>query len=216
MSIESQLCITVILISIPIAGILLRLIYILPFTTQTKSINNFKSIKHLKNKHISIFLGSGGHTGEMLKLTSKLDLNDIKTTWIYSKGDIATLNQIKQKGFANTKSIHRAKNVGDSIPKAIFNSIYSIIDAFITLYNVKSDLIIMNGPGTSFILAFAIFIMKFFGLNSTKIIYIESLARSKKLSLTGRLILPISDRFIVQWENLANQYNRVEYYGILL
>jgi beta-1,4-N-acetylglucosaminyltransferase len=34
--------------------------------------------------------------------------------------------------------------------------------------------------------------------------------------LTGLLILPISDRFIVQWEPLARKYRRCEYYGILV
>lgn len=57
---------------------------------------------------------------------------------------------------------------------------------------------------------------QFFGLAHSKFIYVESLARVNQLSLSGRLLRPISDRFIVQWKQLADRYPGVEYYGILV
>ena len=39
-----------------------------------------------------------------------------------------------------------------------------------------------------------------------KIIYVESFARVKKPSLTGKLLYPFADLFIVQWEDMLEKY----------
>lgn len=43
---------------------------------------------------------------------------------------------------------------------------------------------------------------KIFFLKSPKLIYIESLARTQRLSLSAKLVRPIVNRFFVQWESL--------------
>ena len=55
-------------------------------------------------------------------------------------------------------------------------------------------------------------VLKFFGfapVHKMKIIYVESWARVKTLSLSGKYLLRmrVCDRFIVQWEELANKIN---------
>lgn len=49
-----------------------------------------------------------------------------------------------------------------------------------------------------------------------KVIYLESLARIKDLSLTGKLVYPISDLFLVQWESLLQRYKKAIYWGKVL
>jgi len=46
-----------------------------------------------------------------------------------------------------------------------------------------------------------------------KIIYIESLARINQPSGTGRLIHPIADLFLVQWESMLKFYKKAKYWG---
>lgn len=46
-----------------------------------------------------------------------------------------------------------------------------------------------------------------------KIIYIESLTRVFNLSGNGRLIYPIADLFLVQWESLVEKYKKAKYWG---
>lgn len=41
------------------------------------------------------------------------------------------------------------------------------------------------------------------GQDSPRLVYIESFARVERLSLTGRLVRPFVDRFVVQWTQLA-------------
>lgn len=62
-------------------------------------------------------------------------------------------------------------------------------------------------------LCYVAFIYKLCGLLDADIVFIESFCRVQKLSLTGRLLYYISDKFIVQWPELLGQYSRAEYLG---
>ncbi|CAI5759069.1 unnamed protein product [Candida verbasci] len=197
---ENLISFLVTIVTVPIFLILIRLVYILYGDPP----------RRVENVSISVFLGSGGHTGEMLALISKLDLKI--STYICS--DETSKNKVKDKG--EVIYIPRARHVGQSYFTSIFTTLHSfIISSILLLFNCPSVLL-LNGPGTSVPIAYIIFIYKFLGICSTRIIYIESLARVEKLSLSGWLLLPITNRFIVQWDKLYQKYNKVEYYGILL
>ncbi|XP_052160267.1 uncharacterized protein LOC127777696 [Oryza glaberrima] len=64
--------------------------------------------------------------------------------------------------------------------------------------------IFCNGPGTCIPLCVSAFLLKVLGLGWSSIFYIESIARVKKLSLSGLLLykLRIADQFFVQWPQL--------------
>ena len=47
------------------------------------------------------------------------------------------------------------------------------------------------------------------------VIYVESYTRIKNLSLTGKLLYPLADLFIVQWKELAELYPKAVYGGAL-
>ncbi|PIA93847.1 UDP-N-acetylglucosamine transferase subunit alg14 [Cercospora beticola] len=84
------------------------------------------------------------------------------------------------------------------------------------------DLILVNGPATGTILVFASLALRFFevwGCNwrgKMRTIYVESWARVKKLSLSGRLLELVVDRFLVQWPQLEREGGRAEYMGVLV
>ena len=48
---------------------------------------------------------------------------------------------------------------------------------------------------------------------NTKVIYLETFARVNDRSLTGRLVYPIADLFLVQWESLLEFYPKAKYVG---
>lgn len=50
-------------------------------------------------------------------------------------------------------------------------------------------------------------------LMGKKVIYIESFARVHDRSLTGRLVYPFADLFLVQWESMLQVYPRAVYVG---
>jgi beta-1,4-N-acetylglucosaminyltransferase len=72
----------------------------------------------------------------------------------------------------------------------------------------------VNGPGVCIPPCLIAFILKVIGLKHVSIVFIESLARVKKLSLTGKILLPIADRFLVQWPYLKGSI--AEYHGRLV
>lgn len=85
------------------------------------------------------------------------------------------------------------------------------------------DLILCNGPATATIMVLASILLRFFdvgGCNTRgkmRTVYVESWARVKRLSLSGRLLLRVIDRFLVQWPQLEESTGgKGEYLGVLV
>ncbi len=49
-----------------------------------------------------------------------------------------------------------------------------------------------------------------------RLVYVESVTRTESISLSGRLVYPLADRFFVQWPAAAKRLRRAEYAGGLL
>ncbi|KAK6464984.1 UDP-N-acetylglucosamine transferase subunit ALG14 [Scheffersomyces coipomensis] len=223
---ETYLSIIAVSLLVPCILIAIRLLQILPSSHLGKTSSKIIVNDNIKGKHIMILLGSGGHTGEMMNILSNIDLKNFNRIWVASSGDSTSLQKAqtyeekleKTKYSTSFMTLYRARKVGESIPSSIISTIKSLISTFTSLLTLPHipSIVLLNGPGTCVPLAYSLFVLKFFGLAHTKIIYIESLARVNNLSLSGKLLLPISDRFIVQWEKLSLKYQRAEYYGILV
>ncbi|OCK81748.1 glycosyltransferase family 1 protein [Lepidopterella palustris CBS 459.81] len=84
------------------------------------------------------------------------------------------------------------------------------------------DLILTNGPATAVIVILASLILRFFGVGGAnardkmRTIYVESWARVTRLSLSGKLLVKVVDRFLVQWEGLEGVGGRGEFFGVLV
>ena len=66
-------------------------------------------------------------------------------------------------------------------------------------------------------LAFIHVLRRAFGIQPCKIVYVESIARTRKLSLSGRILYHsrVADLLLVQWEALVKTYPRAQYAGRL-
>lgn len=79
-----------------------------------------------------------------------------------------------------------------------------------------------NGPGICLIVAVtALVVAVISGQKKPKIVYIESFARCRSLSLTGKLMRCLASKFYVQWPGLvAPQTNifcsQTEHIGVLV
>ncbi|KAK3113559.1 UDP-N-acetylglucosamine transferase subunit [Teratosphaeriaceae sp. CCFEE 6253] len=85
------------------------------------------------------------------------------------------------------------------------------------------DLVLCNGPATAAVLVFTTMYLRFFDIKGCstrgkmRTVYVESWARVKKLSLSGKLLSRVVDRFLVQWPQLAKDaVGRIEYRGVLV
>lgn len=195
--------------------------FILYYVVLMISINIIR--KKNKNKSIMIVLGSGGHTSELLIMIKRLDLNKFsRIFFVYSHNDSSSGNKIKEnidldkyKDKIQTIQIYRSRNVGQSFKSSIFTTLISFIHSILIIIKTRPNMIVTNGPGVALPLCYTGYILKkILLLTEFKILYIESYCRTKSLSLAGKLIEPISDRFIVLWKELATK--KREYIGKIL
>lgn len=80
------------------------------------------------------------------------------------------------------------------------NLIKNTFLAFRVLFKERPDLIISSGAAVA--VPF-FYLGKLFG---AKTIYIEVFDRMDKPTVTGRLVYPVTDKFIVQWEEMKKVY----------
>ncbi|KAI9866911.1 MAG: UDP-N-acetylglucosamine transferase subunit [Pleopsidium flavum] len=129
-------------------------------------------------------------------------------------------------------TIPRARKIHQSLlttPVSVFRCLWACF-AILPSFNLRGtsppggtrypDLIVTNGPGTAVCVVLASVILRFFALRGThgkmRTIYVESWARVKRLSLSGRILVGVVDRFLVQWEGLKGVGGRAEYIGVLV
>lgn len=198
--------------------------------------------------HLLIVLGSGGHTAEMISMLQKsISANQMQwkdythRTWVVSSGDGFSAafadefeKEIGGKGAYRVVQVRRARKVHQGLLTTPW-SCALCFGACLRLLRPSSaqgkeegygypDLILTNGPATATILVFASVFLRFLGLQGRdgrgemRTVYVESWARVRKLSLSGRLLCWVVDRVLVQWEQLqgAGMGGRAEYRGVLV
>ncbi|THH07230.1 hypothetical protein EW145_g3527 [Phellinidium pouzarii] len=173
---------------------------------------------------LAVFLGSGGHTSEALALVSTLDFLRYTPRKYILVGSPVTYEILV---------VPRARRVHQSLittpPTAAWSLITSLrhmLQAPLISRRSFADVLLLNGPGTCFVLCIAVYTLrhitpanvylKFFGLPSPRLIYVESFARVNSLSLSGKLLQHIVDRFIVQWPQLLKNGGRGDWRGWLV
>jgi len=160
-----------------------------------------------------IVLGSGGHTTEMVRLVKNLP----KTRYSPRNYVVADNDDMSKKKMrfiennapdANLIEIPRSRKVHQSFFTSIFTTLNAMVYCFIYNYKYQPELIICNGPGTCIPVCYSALILSWGmpwrrnGGGRVKVVYVESLARVQTLSLTGKLLLPMANLFIVQWPDL--------------
>eukprot|EP00871_Galdieria_phlegrea_P000011 jgi/Galph1/100/GphlegSOOS_G4780.1 len=117
----------------------------------------------------------------------------------------------------------RAREVGQSYFSSLFTTLFSLMVACkkFLFSSYVPDVVLCNGPGTCVPVVIIIFIRNvIFSLplknKTSRIIFIESVARVRTLSLSGRLLYPFVHRFLVQWPDIRERYPLVEYTGMFL
>ncbi|CAN0360370.1 unnamed protein product, partial [Hapterophycus canaliculatus] len=108
--------------------------------------------------------------------------------------------------------------VGQSYVSSVYTTLVAMLHAALMVVRIRPDLVLVNGPGTCIPVCLAAFALRFFGLGSSysRTVFCESFCRVKSLSLTGRIMYVLADRFVVHWPELLHDYPRAEYVGQLV
>lgn len=214
---------TILTISIVIVATLATRLFLIVYHTKMA----FRPPTKPQNQkaNLLVVLGSGGHTGEMLALMSKLNMSKYNSiTFVHGIGDTLSLSRVKtycsSRIIPSQTKVHlvgvkRARSVHQTWLSSIYTSTVCLAQCFQVVYAAQPDLVLCNGPAICVMVAYAALALKVLGLSHSRIMYVESLARVSALSLSGKLLHPICDRFIVQWPQLAEKLN-CECHGILV
>jgi beta-1,4-N-acetylglucosaminyltransferase len=158
-----------------------------------------------------------------------LDWKDkfVKRTWVVGEGDGISAQRAREfeegevragdgNGGYEVKSVPRARAIHQSVWTAPITCLRCAVACFHVLLPQEDeighrdvrdypDVILCNGPATATILVFVSVLLRFFDVGGChsrgkmRTVYVESWARVKRVSLSGRLLAWVVDRFLVQW-----------------
>ena len=152
-------------------------------------------------KKVLFISSTGGHLNELLQLKPMFKKYDSYLITEKTKSTISLKKEYQDKIYY---LVYGTKDHMLTYPfKLLFNSFKSLY----LYFKIRPRVVITTGAHTAGPMCY---IAKIFG---SKIIYIETFANIKTKTITGRLVYPIADMFIVQWESMLKVYPKAIYGG---
>ncbi|MDL4838889.1 PssD/Cps14F family polysaccharide biosynthesis glycosyltransferase [Aquibacillus rhizosphaerae] len=151
------------------------------------------------NKKLLLIASVGGHLTQLLELKSLFEQYDYHI--------ITESTQVTKKLKSQYPMSFLVYGARNNPIRYIFKFSFNIIKSFILFLQHRPDIIITTGAHTSVPMCY---IAKLFG---KKVVFIESFAKSQSPTLAGRIVYPIADLFIVQWESMKKFYPKATYGG---
>lgn len=144
-------------------------------------------------KKVLFIASTGGHLNELLQLKP-----------LFAKYNSYLITE-KTKSTAGLKNKFNNVNylvygTKDHLFTYMFKFMYNCFKSLILYIKIRPKVIVTTGTHTAVPICY---IGKLFG---SKIIFIETFANSKTKTLSGKLVYPIANTFIVQWECMLELY----------
>ena len=152
-------------------------------------------------KKVLFVSSTGGHLNELLQLEP-----------MFNKYNYSIITE-KDKSTIYLKEIYGSKvnyliyGTRKKIIKYFFIFIFNLFKSIFLYFKIRPKYIVSTGTHTAVPICY---IGKLFG---SKIIFIETFANINTKTLSGKLIYPISNLFIVQWEEMLKLYPKAIYGG---
>jgi UDP-N-acetylglucosamine:LPS N-acetylglucosamine transferase len=156
------------------------------------------AFEHKSKLRICLAASAGGHISQLLKLSN---------SWNGRNTFCVTTTQVIVE---HIKKYGNVYVVGECNYKHPLRVIVTLIRCLKVVVRERPDVIISTGAAAGCIMCF---LGKLFG---ARIVWIDSITNVERMSLSGRLVRPVADLFLVQWPQLAEKYSNVEYAGTLI
>lgn len=149
-----------------------------------------------------LFISStGGHLSELLQLKPLFASYDYHLITEKTK---MTYPMKEEYGKRIDFLVYGTKDHMLSYP---FKFLYNCLKSVYLYLKIRPKAVVTTGTHTAVPMCY---IAKLFG---AKIIFIETYANSESRTLSGRMVYPIADLFLVQWESMLKFYPKAEYEG---
>lgn len=152
-------------------------------------------------KKVMFISSTGGHLSELLQLQPLFELYDYSVITENTKSNKSLKEKFKGRMYYlpyGTKS---------HLLKYLFIFTWIILKSLYLFIKIRPDIVVTTGTHTAVPMCY------FAKLFRKKVIFIETFANRKTPTASGKLVYPIADVFIVQWEEMLEQYPNAVYGG---
>ncbi|MFA5408305.1 MAG: PssD/Cps14F family polysaccharide biosynthesis glycosyltransferase [Bacilli bacterium] len=149
-----------------------------------------------------LFISStGGHLSELLQLKKMFNKYDYHIVTEKTKSNLKLMDE-----YPNHID-YLVYGTKSHIWSYLYKFPYNCVKSIFLYFKIRPDVIITTGAHTSVPMCY---IGKLFG---SKIIYIETFANIHTKTLSGRMVYPIANLFVVQWESMLKLYPKAKLGG---
>jgi UDP-N-acetylglucosamine:LPS N-acetylglucosamine transferase len=147
---------------------------------------------------ICLAASAGGHLSQLLKVAGCTSGHEvfIVTTSETVRAGLASMGRVHVVGECNREHLRRLMGV--------------LLRCIRIVFRERPQVIISTGAAPA---CLCCLLGKLLG---AKIVWVDSVTNVERISLSGRIIRPLADLFLVQWPELVEKYRGVEYAGAII
>jgi UDP-N-acetylglucosamine:LPS N-acetylglucosamine transferase len=147
---------------------------------------------------ICLAASAGGHLSQLLKVAGCTNGHDVfvVTTSEAMRTKLASLGRVHVVGECNREHLLRVAGV--------------LLRCIRVVFRERPHVIISTGAAPA---CLCCLLAKLLG---AKVVWVDSITNVERISLSGRMVRPVADLFLVQWPELAGKYRGVEYVGAII
>ncbi len=152
-------------------------------------------------KKVLFIASAGGHLNELLQLEPLFQKYDSYLITEKMKSNLSLKKKYQDHLFF---LVFGSK---EHLLSYLFKFMYNCLKSLYLFFKIRPKVIVTTGTHTAVPMCY---IGKLF---RRKVIFIETFANQSTKTLSGRLVYPIADLFIVQWEEMLKLYPKAVYGG---
>lgn len=152
-------------------------------------------------KKVLFISSTGGHLSELLQLKPLFAEYD---SYLVTEKTKSTLSLKKEYGSKLHYLVYGTKS---HLLAYLFKFGFNILKSFWLFLKIRPAVVVTTGTHTAVPMCY---IAKLF---RKKVIFIETFANSQTATQSGKMVYPIADVFVVQWESMLERYPKAIYGG---
>lgn len=147
---------------------------------------------------VCVAASAGGHLSQLLKLAD---------CWAGYETVYLTTAEVVREGLSELGRVYVVGQCNRQQPVRVLKVLWRCIGVVL---RERPDVLISSGAAAG---GMACILGKLLG---AKVIWLDSITNVQRISLSGRMVRPFADLFLVQWPELARRYRKVEYAGAVI